>query len=647
MSIFADFDEVNPPYMETAYDKDIPQEKIYGSLKPDPDNIKHHDITALATAWLSEFNTVLQQTSNTSKPSDDINKFVMDHVIWKDHLALSNDLRDFIGVDKIKSQLGAVNFKKLIGKFSLDKRADYRFPTGVSQVVMHEASEDGSVPPIEWLQLYVKYQTDFGEGRGLIRLVSVDSEDAPAGLKALTIFTILDEYTPIPERVGRKRLQGASHGENIERKTWLEKRQEEVDYKEGHQPLAVVVGGGQGGLTIAARLKAFGYNVLIVDANERIGDNWRHRYKFLSLHDPYYYHKLPYIDTDTSPIYSSKDQFANFLESYASILELNIWTNSTVTGAEFDEATKTWTVNIQDNATQQLKHLNPKHLIFCTGHSGEPNIPHFKDELKFKGEIVHSSAHTSGANYKGKKCLVVGACNSAHDICQDFYEQGAREVIMLQRSSTCVISSEKAVPVNVRGVFDADGPNIKTADILLHGAPLYMTNLIMQQQYRETSKLDKDLLEGLKKAGFKTNAGMGGTGLFGLYYRRGSGYYIDVGCSTLIADGKIKVKNGSIKEFTEHGVVLNDGTTIDDLDIVVLATGYSNMKETARKIFGDKVADKLNPVWGLDEEGEFKSIWRHSGHDNFWFHGGNLAMARYHSQLLALQIVATENGIEY
>ncbi|CAM9017587.1 unnamed protein product [Wickerhamomyces anomalus] len=639
MSVFPGVEEISPDYLETAYDKNIPQEHIYGSLRPDPDNIKHHDVNSLATGWLAEFNNAL---ATIKKDPSQLDKFLLSHTVWKDHLSLQMDLRDFIGPEKIKEIL-VENIDK-IKNFQFDKLADYRSPTGVQLVKIHEEGSNGEVP-IEWIQLYLKYETDFGIGRGSIKLVSVDSEDAPIGLKALSIFTILDEFQGIPERVGKKRPQGTIHGENVSRKTWLEKRFEEQDYNGGHQPTAVVVGGGQGGLTIAARLKTFGYNVLIVESNLNIGDNWRKRYKFLSLHDPFYYHKLPYIHSDTSPIYSSKDQFANFLECYAKMLELNIWTNTTVNGASFNDSTKKWEVIVSNNSTNDTRKIYPSHLVFCTGHSGEPNMPSFPNQSNFKGEIVHSSKHTSGANYVGKNALVVGACNSAHDICQDFYEQGVNEVTMLQRSSTCVISSDDGVRVNCEGVFDKDGPDIDTADLLLHGNPIWLTNAIMQQQYRTSSKLDARLLKGLAEKGFKTNAGMGGTGLFGLYYRRGSGYYIDVGCSDLIIQGKVKVKHGTIKKFLEHGVELNDGTILDNLDIVVMATGYSNMKETARKVFGDDVGDRLKPIWGLDEEGEFKSIWRDSGHENFWFHGGNLAMARYYSKRLALQIIAKEEGI--
>lgn len=641
VNLLEKYDDIRPPYMEKPFDKNMPQERIFGDFTPDPENLKHHDVNSLATAWLSEFNEAL--SSAKSNP-DALDKFLMPHTIWRDHQSLQRDMRSYLGQDKIKENVKEA-YKK-IGKFELDKLADYRAPTGVVHQVIHEANDANGEPSVEWIMLYLKYENDYATGRGAIRLVSVKDDDTPIGLKAFTIYTVLDEFASVPERVGKKRPLGVNHGENMQRKTWMDIRREEMSYNEDHQPVCVVVGGGQGGVLFAARMKSFGYNVLIIEKNKKIGDTWAMRYEFLALHDPFFYHRLPYLHSDTAPVFPTKDQFAQFLDCYAKILELNVWTDTTVTGASFDEEHGQWNVTSKNNTTGEVNVLNPKHVVFATGHSGEPNIPKFPGEEKFKGTIVHSSQHTTGAAYKGKKALVIGACNSAHDICQDFHEQGIGEVTMLQRSSTCVISSDYGVPVNCRGVYDAEGPNIDTADLILHSMPLNLTNMAMQQNYRESSKLDAKLLKGLEDRGFKTNAGMGGTGLFGLYYRRGSGYYIDVGCSQLIIDGKVKLKNGSIKEFTENGVILNDGTVIDDLDVVVKATGYSNMKDTAKRVLGEKVSEKLKPVWHFDEEGEFNAIWRDSGHPNFWFMGGNLAIARYYSKRLALRIISQEEGIK-
>lgn len=416
------------------------------------------------------------------------------------------------------------------------------------------------------------------------------------------------------------------------------------------QPAVVIVGGGQGGLNTAARLKTMGVDALIVEKNERIGDNWRNRYATLTLHDPVWYDHLAYLPfPDTWPVFTPKDKLGDWFESYANHMELSYWTGRAVSAAAYDNDDKCWTVTVTDKDGASVQ-LSPRHLVMATGHSGEPTIPEFKDADKFTGELHHSSVHTTGRAYPvgadGAKpnCLVIGACNSAHDIAQDFYESGAATTI-LQRSSTCVIASDVGLRITTQGLYDETGPMTETADLIFQSIPSTLLNLITQQQYRATCALEADRQAALQAVGFKLDAGYGGTGVFGKYIRRGGGYYIDVGCSSLIADRKIGWKQGvSVECFTETGVRFSDGTALDNLACVVLATGYSNMRDTARRIFGDKVADRLNPVWGLNDEGDIQTMWRDSGHPGFWFMGGNLAFSRYYSKLLALRIIAHERG---
>ena len=156
---------------------------------------------------------------------------------------------------------------------------------------------------------------------------------------------------------------------------------------------------------------------------------------------------------------------------------------------------------------------------------------------------------------------------------------------------------------------------------------------------------DSTLLRGLQAAGFAVDSGPDGSGLWMKYLARGGGYYIDVGCSALIASGAIKVKQGQeIKRVNAHSITMADGAELE-ADEIVFATGYQSMRETARDIFGDELADSVSDVWGFDEEGETRGMWRPSGHPGFWFFGGNLALCRFYSRLLALQICATEVGI--
>jgi cation diffusion facilitator CzcD-associated flavoprotein CzcO len=636
---------VNPPLTYSPVDCDIPPSYVYGDESPKPEVLVTNDLLSIAKQWVMSFNDVLDKINqNPSQENLDLlDTLVVTHASWKDHLATTWDYHQFHGLQNIKMALKDQQLKFKLKNLKVNTKADHRYENGVSIQTIHPAKDN--LPPVEWLQVVFDFENEFGVGQGLLRLITVDSPDVPCGLKAYCIYTALENIKGNEEQMARLRPEGVNHGQHSGRTSWKERREEDFKWGGDKQPTVLIVGGGQGGLNTAARLKVMGINSLIIEKNKRIGDNWRNRYKFLVLHDPVWYDHLSYINfPDTWPIFTPKDKLGDWFDHYAKSMELSYWNDKTVTGAKFDDSTGTWTVSIKDNETGETTYLNPKHVVMSTGHSGEPNVPQFKDQEKFKGKIVHSSQHTTGKAFEGQNAIVIGCCNSGHDIAQDFYEQGAKATIV-QRSSTCIINSELGLKVTTRGLYEEGGPKVEVADMILQSLPITLLNLLMQQQYRETCEIEKDIHDSVTKAGFKMDAGYGGTGLFGKYFRRGGGYYIDVGASKLIADNKISIKQGTqIERFTENGVVFEDGSVIDNLAIVVLATGYSNMKETARRIFGDEVADRLNPVWGLDEEGEFKTMWRHSGHPNFWYMGGNLAMSRYYSKRLALKIVAQERG---
>jgi len=401
---------------------------------------------------------------------------------------------------------------------------------------------------------------------------------------------------------------------------------------------------------VAARLKVLGVDALIVDRNDRVGDNWRKRYKSLVLHDPIWYDHLPIINFPSSwPVFTPKDKLAAWFESYASNLELNVWTKTEIKSNSWDESKKTWTVTVErtnPDGSKEERTFHPHHVIQATGHSGKMNFPNIKGMDNFKGDRLCHSSQFPGAdpNGKGKKAIVVGSCNSGHDLCHTYYENGY-DVTMVQRSSTCVVSSKAITQIALGGLYDENGPPVEDADVWLHGTPSAVLKSMQVKVTELQNEHDKEVLKGLEGAGFKLDTGPDAAGLFMKYFQRGGGYYIDVGASQLIIDGKIKIKQGhEIQEVTEHGLRFDDGSELE-ADEVIFATGYQNMRSEARTIFGDETADRVGDIWGFDDEGEMRTIWRQSGHPGFWFMGGNLALCRYYSRLLALQIKAREEGL--
>ncbi len=490
------------------------------------------------------------------------------------------------------------------------------------------------------------FETAQGRGKGHVRL-----KDG----KAWTFFTALMELKGFEEKKGPSREHGTQHGAFKDRVTWTDRRR--ADAKElgyDRQPYVLVIGGGQGGIGLGARLKRLGIPTLIVDANPRPGDAWRNRYKSLCLHDPVWYDHLPYLPfPDHWPIYTPKDKMGDWLESYTKIMELDYWSSTTCKSSSWDGKKGEWTVVVERDGKEVT--LKPKQLVIATGMSGFPETPAFPGAEHFKGKQHHSSAHPGGEGWAGKSCVVVGSNNSAHDIAADLWEHGA-DVTLLQRSPTLVVRAETLA--RNRPLYSeeavASGITTEIADLTTASMPYGALPQVMKPVVDQIRREDADFYARLEKAGFKLTFGEDGTGIGPMYLRRGSGYYIEVGASELVADGRIKLKSGvEVERLTEDSVVLNDGTELK-ADLVVYATGYGSMNQWAAELISPEVADKVGKCWGLGSgtakdpgpwEGELRNMWKPTAQENLWFHGGNLMQSRLYSIFLSLQLKARQEGL--
>ena len=459
------------------------------------------------------------------------------------------------------------------------------------------------------------------------------------------------------EPLGYDRPLGAKHGAGKHRKTWAEEiEQERAEMGYTKQPYTVIIGGGQGGIALGARLRQLGVPTIIVEKNDRPGDSWRKRYKSLCLHDPVWYDHLPYLPFPPNwPVFAPKDKIGDWLEMYTKIMELNYWTRSTVQNAKYDEKKKEWTVTVDRDGEKVV--LRPKQLVFATGMSGKANMPKIKGMEKFKGDQHHSSQHPGPDAYKGKKAVVVGSNNSSHDICAALWEADV-DVTMVQRSTTHIVRSEPLMEIGLGDLYSERaveaGVTHHKADLIFASLPYRILHEFQIPVYQKIAEVDAEFYKGLEKAGFKLDWGADGSGLFMKYLRRGSGYYIDVGASQLIIDGKIKLAHGQVVEVVEDGVILDDGTKLE-ADLIVYATGYGSMNGWVADIIDQETADKVGKVWGLGSdtpkdpgpwEGEQRNMWKPTQVENLWFHGGNLHQSRHYSQFLSLQLKARMEGID-
>ena len=578
--------------------------------------------TQIAGAWLADFSTALERRDIEAA----VALFEPD-AYWRDLVAFTWNIRTQEGPLAIRAMLTA-------------RLADTK-PSAFA--VEGDATEAGGV-----VDAWFTFETAVARGRGHLRLRNG---------KAWTLLTTMTELKGFEENTGGRRVKGAEHGVQPGRKTWLENRQHEAATL-GHteQPYVVIVGGGQGGIALGARLRRLGVPALIIERNEKPGDSWRKRYKSLCLHDPVWYDHLPYLPfPDDWPVFAPKDKIGDWLEMYTKVMELNYWGGTTAKKARFDAASQTWEVVVERDGKAIT--LRPQQLVFAMGVSGYPHTPKIPGADTFQGEQHHSSQHAGPEAYKGKKCVVLGSNNSAHDICAALWEHGV-DVTMIQRSSTHIAPSASLMELALGGLYsDAAvkaGVTTDKADLIFASVPYQIMAPMQVPIYDEMKKRDADLYARLEKAGFMLDFGEDGSGLFMKYLRRGSGYYIDVGASELVANGSIKLKSGvTIERVNPRSVTLSDGTELP-ADLLVYATGYGSMNGWLADLVSPEVADRVGKVWGLGSattkdpgpwEGELRNMWKPTQVANLWFHGGNLHQSRHYSQFLALQLKARMEGL--
>ena len=286
--------------------------------------------------------------------------------------------------------------------------------------------------------------------------------------------------------------------------------------------------------------------------------------------------------------------------------------------------------------------VHPRHLVFATGVSGIPDhaatCPASTD---FAGTVVHSGAFTNAEQWKGRKALVLGTGNSGHDVAQELHAHGA-DVTMVQRSTTYVVSLQEAQ--SVYAIY-AEGIPFDDCDLLATSFPYPVLQRSYQLSTAKRPRGRRTCSTGSTQRGFRLRFGEDDTGFQMMYLRRGGGYYFNVGCSDLIIAGAIKLLQfADIDRFVAEGARLKDGRIVP-ADLVVLATGYKNQQDTVRAYLGDAIADRIGPVWGFDEGGELRNMWRRTAQPGLWFTAGSLAQCRIYSRYLAIQIKAIEEGM--
>jgi cation diffusion facilitator CzcD-associated flavoprotein CzcO len=580
---------------------------------------KTDDVSIAAENWLAQFEGAIAKPDESS-----LKPLFHPESYWRDVLALSWNLQTINGADEILRELTAHAGRAAPRGFSIDP--DRAAPRPVTR------AGTGTIEAI------FKFETAQGRGSGILRLIA-DATDGNR-LKAWTLLTALDELKGFEEQLGSSRPRGQSYSRDFHRPNWLDLRKAAAEYAD-RDPQVLVVGGGQAGLAIAARLKQLRIDTLIVDRGLRIGDNWRKRYHALTLHNQVQVNHLPYMPFPPNwPVYIPKDKLANWFETYVDAMELNYWTGTEFESGAYDEEKGSWSVVLRrTDGSKRIMH--PRHVVMATGVSGIPNLPDIPSLENFTGPVLHSSQYDDGEAWKGKRAIVIGTGNSGHDIAQDLHSSGA-DVTLVQRSPTLVTNIEPSAQLAYAAYNEG---TLEDNDLIATSMPLTLARRSHVMLTDQSRNLDKDLLDGLTRVGFKLDYGDGGTGWQFKYLTRGGGYYFNVGCSDLVASGAIRlIQFSDIESFVADGVSMKSGERLA-ADLIVLATGYKPQEVLVRKLFGEIIAARVGPIWGFGEGQELRNMYTRTPQPGLWFIAGSLAQCRINSKYLALQIKAIEEAL--
>jgi putative flavoprotein involved in K+ transport len=577
--------------------------------------LTNEDAAAIFSEWLADFAAAVTKGSAL-----DLEKLFVEEATSRDFMAFTWNFTNSIGRESLVPQL--LEFAKAsdVGGFTVN--ADQ------PPVVL-----DGNI------YAFFDFTTKDRLNRGYVLLVR-----SAEGFAVSTLQTQIEGLSDYPERIGSNRKVGKQHGIVPNRTRWTNDLRNQAAF-ENSEPAVLVLGAGHNGLAIAAQLASLDVPTLVIDREARVGDTWRKRYASLALHSTVYGDHLPYMPLPpTWPANTPKDKWADWLESYAKLLDLNVWTSTTFMSGHYDEDAERWTIRVR-RGDGSIRELYPRHFVVAAGLFGSPKVPAIKGLETFRGVAVHSDGFQSGADFPGKKALVVGAGVSGHEIAHDLYEHGT-DVTLLQRSATYVVSF-KSYHKYWAGHF-TENPVFPPAfaDQVAYSQPNVRSDEINKKLVQQAKADDQKLLDRLEARGFKFEWGPDGTGILGSHMSGRDSYQINIGASELIADGKVHLKQGvELVELKDgNTAVFSDGSEME-VDLLVFATGYQQLWNHIRPTLGAAAA-KIDKAYGRAADNEYANTWRRSAQPGLWFGTGFIRMARYYGRFTALLIKAIEEGIE-
>ncbi|KAF2663349.1 FAD/NAD(P)-binding domain-containing protein [Microthyrium microscopicum] len=552
----------------------------------------------------------------------DSNLLVHD-ALWRDLCAFTGTLRTFAGAQRI-----IASWKKLNRLYSPH---DFRIIPGARVI------RPG--PKTQWVEARFQFTMEHNgvqmNCEGLMRLVPKDAFE-------WKIWTLVTMLKGVPDWGDVDNLDPIAETSKPERTI-----SESPDGSK-HYP-CVIVGAGFSGLCLAGRLQALGVPYVVIDKIENVGDIWTSRYQSVKMHTSKEHGQFPFktrIWGADKPYHLDSADLRTGYQKFVDLYGINLQLSTELKIAQYSKSTQTWALDITHQGISST--LSCEHVVFALGTVG--TSPRFPSNLsgwdKYKGIIQHSGTFTHARSWTSLKGAVVGSANSGHDIANDMVSSGLASVTMVQRGRTPVLPVE--FYSNIYDSIYNDKADIALSDQLSMWAPTSIARLMSMRAISKMAAQDPERYEALERVGFRVEANMD---MYSSLYERFGGHYIDVGVSKKIISGEIKMKpappGAGLCGFYENGLVFEDGSKLET-DVVVFATGFEgNMRHMAEKLVEKDVAEKLEDWWGVDCEGEIRGAWRPMGHPGIWFTGGNVAIARFFSRFLALQIKSQVVGTPF
>jgi len=575
---------------------------IPGQLPPDsiPEDVDVGKVSELATDYLK-----------------DLNPTILTHdVLWRDWMSLTGQHRTFYGTAAVSETWTKAVLQKRLTDIEVKSKRVLR-----------------PCPGSSWVSLTVTYNTQQENGLKGFHTANLGLVPDSGSWKIWMLVTILESF------------EGYNHPDEPQ----MAPAPERSILSSGCDYSVVVVGGGQGGLSLAGRLRALNIPTLVIEKGPAVGNAWTSKYDSVKQHTLREYNNLPFgrtwnkDDPDLLPGKVVADGFAKYTEKYG----IAVWVNSEIVSSAHDDSTGTWTfeVVIKDPSSGSAKSrtIRTKHLAVATGAGvGAPSMPSINGTEQFRGTYIHQSSFRNAKQFSGKRAVIIGTGTTGHDIAQDCFNNDMR-VTIVQRGPTAIYPIEWVLETQ-KHLWNLD-MDTGLADRMGGTAPVKVGCEIIKRNMQAAAKQPQyvKLFEDLEKRGFRVDRE---SGMLDQIWQRYGGYYIDVGASKHIADGDINVKSAvPIAELTADGILFEDGEEIK-ADLIVAATGYDqDYRKQVAQIVGNDIASQLPEFWGLTKDGDVRGFMQES-RPGLWMIGGTAPQARWSSRFVAMAIMLDLLGIE-